>query len=319
MKLTNIKNEIRRLLLGSFLIFIIMGITVSDCYASSDAEPQSMPLILDPLFEYVEAPDDLPDLQSRTDYLMDNFWNPFDFNVKTAVDQHALNHAFAVYAQAMPFASEKKVFSSVKNLINKIKGNPVLSYQFTKAAEESLFGPRADFWSDEIYMEFLETLLQDKKIDESKKKKYRDQYALLKGSSLGATFPKMKVTNLLGTETEMNLSRPYTLLEITTPNNEDFRYTNLKLDISSFINEKIDNEELDVNILFLCEKLPDLNYPEKWNIYSSDNIKENLDIRTNPCFYVIDSNKKIIGKNLAVDDAIELLEALMSNRKAKKK
>ena len=51
-------------------------------------------MVIPPLFEYVVAPDELPDLRSRTDYLMDNFWSPFDFKNTKYVDQNALNHDF---------------------------------------------------------------------------------------------------------------------------------------------------------------------------------------------------------------------------------
>lgn len=319
------------LLISGFMLLSGLTVTVSAQVETMPEVPDSTlnidnatvatgsQLFLDPLFEYVEAPDDLPDLQSRTNYLMDNFWNPFDFNRQTAVDQYALNHAFNVYAQAMPFASEKKVFESVKNLINKLKANPVLTYQFTKAAEENLFGPRASFWSDELYTGFLENLVQNKNIDESRKTKYRKQLDMLRRSALGASFPKHKVTNMHGTETEITVSKPFTLVEITTPVCEDFRYTNLKLDISSVVNDKINDGTLDIDLIMVCNKLPEANYPEKWNVFASENINETLDVRMFPCFYLLDKNGKIVGKNLAVDDAIDLLETLSASQKKNKK
>ena len=77
-------------------------------------ETEEMAVVIPPLFEYVEAPEDIVDLQSKTDYLMEHFWDPFDFKNTTVVDQNALNHAFEVYVTAMSFASEKKIDDSVK-------------------------------------------------------------------------------------------------------------------------------------------------------------------------------------------------------------
>lgn len=269
-------------------------------------------VVLDPLFEYIEAPDDLPDLQSRTDYLMDNFWNPFDFDASGAVDQYALNHAFSVYAQAMPYASEKKVTASVKKLINKIKDNPVLTFQFTKAAEENLYSPRALFWSDDIYICFLENIVSNKGIDDSRKSKYVSQLELLKKSAIGSKFPEFNVVNINGTETRITTGKKFTLIEITTPSNEDFRYANLKLDISGVVNDMISDGVLDVDLVFISDKLPQLNYPEKWNVFFAEDINKSLDVRINPSFYVLDANNEIIGKNLSVDDAIYLIESLNS-------
>lgn len=267
-------------------------------------------VIIPPLFEYIEAPDDLPDLQSRTDYLLDNFWNPFDFDNTKVVDQNALNHAFGVYVQMMPFSSDEKILSSIRNLVKKIGKNPGLSYQFTKAAEENLYGPRAYLWADEGYLEFVNNFLNNKDIDESKKTKYRNQFALVQNSVIGAPFPKLELVAKEGSLTEIPKAGKYTILEITPLAHPDFRYTNLKLDISGTVNEMIDDGLLDVGLVLITDSVPDANYPQKWNVYASPHPEETLDIRKYPCFYVIGKDKKIEGKNLSVDDAISLLETL---------
>lgn len=287
-----------------------------DSVALADTSMDSMALaeehivVIPPLFEYIEAPDNLPDLQSRTDYLMDHFWDPFDFKNSKVVDQNALNHAFGVYVQTMPYASEKHVKESVKKLISKIKNNPGLSYQFTRAAEENLYGPRAEIWGDEIYISFLQNLMDNKKIDESKKKKYAGHLALLQRSAVGAAFPKINLYNNHNTATSIQQGKGITLVEFTTPFNEDFRYANLKLDISSVVNDMIDDGTLNVDVIFLNSEMPDGELPDKWNTFYSDNAADVVDLRFYPSFYILDSNNVIIAKNQPVDRAIEILEVL---------
>lgn len=272
-------------------------------------------VVIPPLFEYVETPDDLPDLQSRTDYLMENFWTPFDFKNTAAVDQNALNHAFEVYTGAMEFASEKKIKESVKNLINKIKGNPVLTFQFTKAAEEWLYGPRAEIWYDEIYMDFLQNLVDNKKISDNKKKKYAEQLSLLKANSPGAKLPSFALQNTDGIHQNFPAGKDYILIEFVTPQSEGLRYSNLKLDISGTINDMIEDGELLVMVVNVGEGELGINENGKWELYKSGDAAKTIDFRRDPSFYIISKDKTIKGKNLEVDDAIRYLEYMKSNSK----
>lgn len=297
---------------GMSLLAMLLCLAAFGNTARAQQDTTFNQMVIPPLFEYVIAPEELPDLRSRTDYLMDNFWNPFDFKKSGVVDQNALNHAFGVYVESMRFASEKKVKESVKKLIANLKGNPALSYQFTKAAEESLYGPRADFWADEIYMSFLKNLLENKKIDDNKKKKYKEQYDLLTSTAIGAEMPQFELNNAHGTSTSLNPSREAALICFTTPNSEDGKYSLLKMDISGVVNDMIEDGRLDVYVVILGDTFPEVYMPDKWTVLQSGNATDVMDIRFVPCFYILDGKKKIAGKNLAVDDAIDLLEMLYS-------
>lgn len=266
--------------------------------------------VIPPLFQYVEAPDDLPDLQSRTDYLMDHFWDPFDFKNTKSVDQNALNHAFNVYVVSMQFASPKKVEDSLKKLIGKIKNNPGLSFQFAKAAEENLYGPRAELWGDPVYIAFAENAINNKKIRETQKKHFEDHLAVLKRSTVGSPFPSVKIFNKDAVVTSYRPAREFAIFEFTPPSCEDGLYSNLKLDISGVVNNLIDEGRLEVNIVVIDDKFPEGSFPDKWNIYYSPTMSQEIDLRTVPSFYVIGKDGKIIGKNLHVDEAINLLESL---------
>lgn len=284
-------------------------VEVATNYVEEDGQ-----MVIPPLFEYVMAPDDLPDLRSRTDYLMEHFWDPFDFKKTNIVDQNALNHAFWVYTQAMPYASEKKVDESVKNLIKKIRNNPGLSYQFAKAAEENLYGPRAELWGDAVFIEFLQNVVDNRKVRESQKKHFRDQLELLRRTAAGSPLPELSVTDLAGNSVKLIPGKEFTLVEFTTPANEDGPYSNLKLDISGVVNDLIEDGRLEVDIIVIDDKAPEGALPDKWNIFYSPEAASGMDLRINPSFFVIGKDKKIVGKNLPVDDAIQLLEALSKQK-----
>lgn len=268
-------------------------------------------MVIPPLFEYVTAPEDLPDLQSRTNYLMDNFWNPFDFKKTKVVDQNALNHAFDTYIHAMVYASEDKSMESVKKLVGKIKGNPGLSYQFAKAAEEAFFSPRSEYAADEIYMVFLQNVIDNKKISEAKKKRFRDQMELLKRTAVGAPLPDFGFVPLQISSNPFVDRKEYTLVEFTASDCDDCRYTNLKLDISGVVNDLIEDGRVNVAVVMLDNEEPDASrFPDKWSLGKSADAHKVMDIRILPSFYIIDKNGKIVSKNLHVDRAIDVLGVL---------
>lgn len=118
---------------------------------------------IDPLFQYPSAPEELSSIQDKSNYLVNHFWEPMDFKDKKAVDQNALNDAFKVYCVPMRWADKERALVSVDKLIEKISKNPTLLIQFTKAAEENLYSPRADVWIDEVYLRFLNAIVKTRR------------------------------------------------------------------------------------------------------------------------------------------------------------
>ncbi len=101
------------------------------------------------------APEELTEFRDKCNWLAENFWNPLDLKTKDAVDQAKLNHAFKVYATTCQYADKDKVTIAVDKLMKNIQKNPTLLVQMTKAAEETIYGPRAEFWIDELYARVL--------------------------------------------------------------------------------------------------------------------------------------------------------------------
>lgn len=291
-------------------LIVALGIAVEGATAFA-AEP----IYIDPLFEYPVAPEELPDLQSKTDYLMQHFWDAMDFNNPASVNQAALNHAFGVYTQAMPYADRDEVLKSVAALTKKIRGNAGLTLQFAKAAEESLYGNRATLWSDEVYIPFLREVISNKSISASRKARYQNQYELLKNTALGMKFPKLRVTLRNGRQMDYQPKCQFTLLEIGNPDCDDCRFARMKIDMASDLQDMLAAGELE--ILFLVadampEDQPELlklfeNYPENWTPAISYGADDKLDIRRVPSFYLLDKDGKILAKNLDVTEAVSAL------------
>ncbi len=282
--------------------------------AQSEAYSEDV-IVIDPLFEYVVAPEDMKSLQERSDYLMEHFWDPMDLSKQEAVDQTALNAAFKVYTTPMQWASREITHKSVDKLLKQLKKNPVLLYQFTRAAEENLYGPRARAWVDEIYVKFLESLEKNKKISESRKTRFRSQLSRIKNSMIGERAPEFKFIKADGSEGLYFPMSTFTIIEIGDPDCMECTMARLKMESNVALDKLVAKGK--VNILFMIPtdeedwKNQTSDYPSRWTIGAAPDIDEVLDIRSTPSFYTVGSDGKIISKNISVERAI--MEAIEQN------
>lgn len=298
---------------------ILSLLTVAAWCGPLTMEAQDL-IIVEPLFEYPMAPEDLNGLQERSDYLMAHFWDPFDFNIATAIDQNALNDAFNVYVTAMRYADRDRALESVDQLVKKLKSNPVLLLQFAKAAEESLYGPRASIWSDEAYLPFLKAVVTDRTLSDTRKQRYSMQLDLLKANGIGVKIPTVRLTTKGGRHLDFTPSAPLTLIEFGNPDCDDCQFAKLKLSMASDIAEMIEAKTLGMAFI-VADAVPEeqdailkafTEYPDTWITgicYGGDDI---FDLRATPSFYLLDKDGKIIAKNLDVTQAVERVRDIKS-------
>lgn len=265
-------------------------------------------ITIEPLFEYPVAPEELNSLEEKSNYLVKHFWDQLDVKNTQAVNQIALNDAFRVYITPLGWATEKESIQSLDKLINSISGNPTLLMQFTKAAEENLYSPRAEFSWDPIYLKFLDAVIKNKKIDKQRKEKFIKRAELLRANEVGSTAPSFNFTDVTGKDAKYFPMSTPTLLIFGDPNDTDWRLARLRLETNSQLNEIIDKGKLNIIYITLSDK-PDWkkdleNYPKKWTVGKSDNIRDIIDIRTIPSIFVVGSDGKIILKNTSLGSAL---------------
>lgn len=272
-----------------------------------------------PLFEYTVAPEELPDLQSKSDYVVSNFWDQMDFNAGKAVDQNALNDAFNVYSSALPYASRTAALGSLNSLVKKLKGNPTLLLQFTKAAEEHLYGPRASMWSDEAYIPFLEAIISEKKLPDTRKSRYAMQLETIRRCSIGKKFPEIRITGRNGRQKDYKPEKDYTLILFGNPECDDCRFSKTKLSMASDLEELVEEGKLEIMFIVadaMPEDQPELleqfaTYPAIWTPCISYGADDIFDIRATPSFYVIGKKGEILAKNIDVSQAIDKIRDLV--------
>lgn len=268
------------------------------------------PLVIEPLFEYPSAPDTMDGLQERSEYLLEHFWEKMDFKNKSAVDQNALNDAFMIYAAPMRFADAAKVDASVQKLITGISKNAALSLQFAKAAEEALYGPRANFWNDAIFIRFIDNVLANKSIKKERKLRYERIRAQLSNTLQGAVPPEFEYMTPDGKISRYHPNGVITVIEFGDPDCDYCRFAKLKMDTDIKFSSLVEKGKVNVLFIYLDpeegweEKLKD--YPAQWYVGASEEVSDLYDLRDTPSIYVIDREGHVAAKNIDVETAMRI-------------
>lgn len=295
------RNLLISLLIGTFLFNII------------HLKAQQI-VQIEPLFEYPVAPDDLETLTDRTNYLVTHFWEQLDTKNQQPVNQIALNDAFQTYLTYVRYSEEKVSLQSIDKLISSINNNPTLLVQFTKAAEENLYGPRAEIWADDIYLKFLDASLKNKKVSQTRKEKFQSRVDLIRRNIVGHDASPFDFINPENqTEKYFPMSTP-TLIIFGDPEDMDWRLERLRMESNTALNQAIDKGKLNIIFIDVSDN-PDWinsvsNYSSKWKVGNASGIKDIYDIRILPAIYLINSKGKIEMKNrpveLSVNKALEI-------------
>ena len=281
---------------------------------AATAMPRQDVIVVEPLFEYPVAPDDIEGLTPKSEWLLEHFWDAFDLKKdRQTVDQNALNDAFSVYVAPMRFADADKTDASVTRLIQSISKNPALTLQFAKAAEEALYGPRAEIWNGDILLRFVDNMLACKGVRKERKARYERLRTLLGNTRRGSVPPEFDYTTPEGKISHYSPNGVITVIEFGDPDCDDCRHAKLKMDTDIRFSSLVDRGK--VNVLFINvdpaegwqSKLS--GYPAKWYVGASDEVGDLYDLRETPSIYVIDREGRVAAKNVDVNTAMQIASA----------
>ena len=126
------------------------------------------------LFAYPVAPDTIKTFENRVNYIVDNFWGNYDLS-KPIADLNAFNGAFRDYLGFLRYCHRTVAISSVRDFLFKAQTNKANFEKIAMLAEMGLYNVGAEYWSDEIYTEFLKAVIGNKQLKQDVRKYYAKQ------------------------------------------------------------------------------------------------------------------------------------------------
>lgn len=273
---------------------------------NTDSVVEAGPIYIEPLFEYPSAPDDLKDLRERANWLLENFWKSFDFT-KSSVSQAALDHAFSVYVAPLRWADPQVVEVQISDLVKTLSKYPPMLLQFTKAAENNLYSDKASMWVDGTYMKFLDALLDNKKINDLRKARYKEEHKLLSNAMIGGKMPTFDYVTPSGVTERLNFTTPYTVVIFGDPFCSECAMYKIAIESMTDLQQMIVDGKL--NIYYI---IPDgdsvenwqmqlARYPSYWKRGAGKLLDEVYDMRQQPSVYLLDGSGVIVDKYIATE------------------
>lgn len=266
-------------------------------------------------FEYPMAPDSLATLQEKTSYILLRFWDKADMK-KLLNDTVAFNEAFADYVSFIPYASADSVKKSIINLTSRYKNDAKSTLKIVKAAEKNMFSPDAPFWADEQYMLFTKAALSNKKVSAKDKAYYLNHVKMLNASQVGSTVAPISYTTRHGASHQLyDQPGEFILLYIHGPGCDDCAMTTMRLETDFAFNALTKNGTF--KIIDIYTGTPDEDwkksvdsYPYEWEAGTSNDIGQYIDIRNLPEMYLLDKDRKILLRDMNVNQALSMAAAI---------
>lgn len=270
------------------------------------------------LFEYPVVPDTIVTLENRSNYLIQHFWENYDFSMPIK-DERVFEATFRDYVDIFKYAHKTIVFSSIKDMMRRAQSNSSNFLKIAEIAERSLYAPGAVYWSDEVYIPFLESVLDNSMIDKSEKERYKYQLELLKNNLLGHKAQDFELRLVDGSKKKLSeIDGKLIFLFFNDAECDDCSIARLRLSTDVTLNGLIDAGEVVVVCVYMGKYSDEWankakGDSDKWIIGANDDVAEKYDLRIQPSVYILDQNKVILDKNINVEGIKLMLNSYSFN------
>ena len=258
------------------------------------------------LFAYPLAPDTCSTLESRCNFIITHFWEPFNFGSPIS-DDTAFEVTFRDYVDFFRYAHRNVVLVSVRDFVNKAQANSSNLKKVGEVAERALYGPEAEFWSDEVYATFARLLASSKQLSREERDHYASQLTRINSVQVGAAldFEYVGLDGLKHRLSELPEAQTYILLFVD--DNTDSMIGRLRLSTDVAMNAMLNSGEATL-VCISMNKYSDewssvaTGWADNWTIGCCEPDTKALDLRAFPCCYVLDGERTVINKTLSVEN-----------------
>ena len=260
------------------------------------------------LFAYPVAPDTIKTFENRVNYIVDNFWGNYDLS-KPIADLNAFNGAFRDYLGFLRYCHRTVAISSVRDFLFKAQTNKANFEKIAMLAEMGLYNVGAEYWSDEIYTEFLKAVIGNKQLKQDVRKYYAKQMERINRTQLGASLASVTYTDADGKKVSIaDIEADMVMIFITLDSDADQSFQRVRLSTDVAINSILESGK--VKLLCLSpEKYSKewahnaKGYAQNWLVGACPelSVEGDYDVRYTPSFIILDKDKNIIQKNVDLE------------------
>lgn len=256
------------------------------------------------LFAYPLAPDTCSTLESRCNYIITHFWENFDIS-KPITDEAAFEATFRDFVDFFRYSHRNVVLGTVRDFVNKAQSNTSNLLKVGEVAERVLYGPDAEYWSDEVYVAFIKPLAANKALPKDVRDHYGEQLARINAVQVGMELD-VEYIGLDGLKHRLSELEGKTFILLFLDDSTDSMIGRLRLSTDVALNALLESGE--VTLVCLCQNKYSADwtqaaatYCDHWIVGCGDDLSRKLDLRSLPCCYILDEQRVIVNKSLSVE------------------
>lgn len=262
------------------------------------------------MFEYPIAPDTCTTLESRCNYIVQRFWDNFDFTkpIPSETDS-ALASTMTDYFEIMLNANTNVGLASIRNMLFKAQTNQPNFMKIMAIAEFILYQHPVSI-IDDVYLTFAQAAADASWMKNDAKSYYKSQIERINASKLGAPMVNCDVYDVNGRKIKLYdvpLDSARAVIVFFTGDGSASSISRVRLSTDVNINAALETGNLKFINIVVGDKAKQIvasdasQYPD-WTLVAMPDAARKLDLRILPSVFVVDENFMIINKNLTVDE-----------------
>ena len=262
------------------------------------------------LFEYPIAPDTCTTLESRCNYIVQRFWDKFDFTKPIPAEtDSALAATMTDYFEIMMNANTNVGLASIRNMLFKAQANQPNFMKLVAIAEYILYMHPVSI-IDDVYLTFAQAAADASWMKSDAKNYYKSQIERINASKLGDKITNCDLYDASGRKIKLYdvpIDSAKAVIVFFTGDGSGSSISRLRVSTDVGINASLNNGRIKLFNIVVGDKakqqvVTDASQYPDWTLLAMPDATRRLDLRIMPSVFVLDENLEIINKNLTVDE-----------------
>lgn len=265
-------------------------------------------------FPLPQIPESIAQPEVRLSYLLNHFWDNYQFSDTTQVNQDLGEQGFADFLNLLGYGNDEIIDQATKTFFEQAFKSRWGKAHYSQLINHYLDNPNSPLRNDGIYVHFLRNIRPYFANDAATRERYAFKLKQAKKNLPGQLATDFSYTERSGKQGKMSgLQAKFTLLFFHDPDCE-----NCKRIMPLAVQERqLQRQDLKV-LLIYADKDYDAwkkdihTYPANWiDAYSPNGeIMQKLIyyVPATPSFYLLDADKKVILKDASLDTVLTFLE-----------
>lgn len=266
------------------------------------------------LFAYPVAPDTCTTLEGRCNYIVQRFWDNFDFTKPIpAENDSALASTMTDYFEIMMNANTNVGLASIRDMLFKAQTNQPNFMKLVGIAEYILYMHPVSV-IDDVYLTFAQAAADASWMKNDAKSYYKSQIERINASKLGSKIMNCELYDANGRKAKLYdvpLDSAKAVIVFFTSDGSASSISRVRVSTDVGINASLQNGRIKLFNIVVGDKAKQQvaadasQYPD-WTLLAMPDAARKLDLRIMPSVFVLDENLDIINKNLTVDEIKEI-------------